>query len=484
MRVLYVTPELTPIVKTGGLGDVAGSLPAVLKELGTDARILLPGYTRALDALSPTALTGEVQVLPGLPPVQILRARLPDSGTPVYLVHCPELYQRDGGPYQDAEGAEWPDNAIRFGLFSRVAAWLGTSATPIDGHPDIIHCNDWQTALVPAYLRFAPDRSARTVLSIHNMAFLGEFSGDLVDTLGLPRDGYHTDGFEFHGHLSFLKAGLQFADKLTTVSPTYTREIQQPAFGFGLDGVLRQRRDDLHGILNGIDDAEWNPDVDSHIAQTYNVDTLQNKSLNKQALRAQMGLDDDDATPLVGMVCRLSAQKGIDLALGAMHQLADRPFQVVVLGSGSRVLEGELRTLSQAAPGRFAFTSEFNEGLAHLIEAASDMFLMPSLFEPCGLNQMYSMRYGTIPIVRRTGGLADTVTNATPENLRARQATGVVFDDANVDGVTWALGRALDLYENVTDWRSMQEAGMQSDWSWTRSARAYQQLYAELVPVV
>jgi starch synthase len=481
MRVLFAASEVAPIVKTGGLGDVTAALPAALRALNVDARILIPGYAQALQALDTVPVTGSLEVLPGLPPVEILESRMPQSDVPIYLVHCPELYAREGGPYQHPDGTDWRDNDLRFGVLSRVAAWLGTRASPLQWQPDIVHSNDWQTGLTPAYVHFAPDRTAGTVQSIHNMAFLGRYDPGVMAQLGLPREAYHADGFEFHGDVSFLKAGLRFADRLTTVSPSYAQEIQGSEFGFGLDGLLRHRRDVLSGILNGIDTTAWDPATDKLIARAYSDERLRDKHYNKHALRKRLGLAQAAKMPLLGMVCRLSPQKGVDLAIAAINRLLERPFQLAVLGSGSAELACALHALADSAPDRFAFVGEFDDSLAHLIEAGSDMFLMPSRFEPCGLNQMYSMRYGTIPIVRRTGGLADTVTDATAQNLRDGLATGFVFDNADAADLTTALARALDTYPQRARWKTLQLTGMRSDWSWARSALAYRALYREIV---
>jgi starch synthase len=491
LRILFVTPECAPLVKTGGLGDVAGSLPGALSKLHLDVRILLPAYRdvlRSVDGARELARYAETAAFPA--------CRLLDGGrvdgAPLLLLDCPSLFDRDGGPYQDAADRDWPDNAKRFGLLCRVAADLahgglergadGTIAggSRLDWLPDVVHCNDWQTGLVPAYLRFGPRTQARTVLTVHNLAFQGIFPPATVERLGLPAESFSLDGLEYFGNMSFLKAGLQYADAITTVSPTYAAQIQVEPLGMGMHGLLAERRDALTGILNGIDTHTWNPGSDARIPHRFSEHDLSGKQTNKRSLQRLLGLSEEVGVPLFASVSRLTLQKGIDLILDVAAELLALPAQLVVLGSGDRALQSRLEELAQRHPGRVGVRVGFDEGLAHLIEAGADMFLMPSRFEPCGMNQMYSQRYGTVPIVHATGGLADSVTDCTEETLAAGTATGLVFSPCTSDEMLRAIQRAQQLYGAPATWRAIQAAGMRRDFSWTASATRYAGIYRRL----
>ena len=434
MRVLFVTPECAPLTKTGGLGDVSAALPAALRALGHEVRVLIPGY-------------GEVL------------ARRPDPEA-FFVLDRPELYRREGGPYQDAAGENWPDNPQRFGALCRAAASLAAS-----WKAEVIHCNDWPTALVPL-LTDIP-----TVMTVHNLAFQGNFDASWVDRLELPREVFTVEGAEFHGQLSFLKAGLAYADAITTVSPTYAREILTPELGCGMDGLLRHRAGVLTGILNGIDTQLWDPARDAFLASPYGSSSLEKKQLNKAALQKRMGLQARDDVPLLGLVSRLTHQKGIDLVLDALEELVALPAQLAVLGSGEREYEAQLLEATKQFPGKAAARIGFDEPLAHQIEAGADLFLMPSRFEPCGLNQMYSQRYGTPPVARATGGLADTIADG---------VTGFLFERAEAPALLAAVRRAVALWRNQPRRLAMQRAGMARDFGWARSARRYAELYARL----
>jgi starch synthase len=458
MRVLFVTPECAPLTKTGGLGDVAAALPAALRAQGSDVRVLLPRY-RGIGE-SGTEERARVRLLG-------MEARLLEKGD-CLLVDVPELYDRDGGPYQDAAGADWADNALRFGVLSRAAALLASSASPLAWRPEILHCNDWPTALAPVYLHFEPAR-AGTVVTVHNLAFQGIFDAGLLERLELPRATFAIEGIEFYGRLSFLKGGLVYSDAITTVSPTYAREIQGEELGCGLDGVLRERRGVLRGILNGIDSDAWNPMTDAHIAERYSWISLDRKSANKAALQRRLSLAPEPLAPLFGVVSRLAHQKGIDLLAGAVDDLVQLGAQLCVLGRGERELEEALAAAAARHPGRVACAIGFDEELAHLIEAGADMFLMPSRYEPCGLNQMYSQRYGTPPVARATGGLLDTIMDG---------ETGFLFEPAESAALVAAVKRALALYADARRWRELQRRAMTRDFSWAGSARQYADLYA------
>ncbi len=481
LRVLFATPEAHPLMKTGGLGDVGGALPQALRRSGSDARLLLPAYPGLIHASEATPLGRPFQTLPRVETVQLYQGTLPATDVPVYLVSCPTLFYRDGGPYVDADGVDWPDNGLRFGLLSRVAALFGTGEVPVDWVPDILHCNDWQTALAPAYLAFAAETRTRSVLSIHNMAFQGVFPKTLIPSLKLPWSSFNLDGLEFYDQLSFLKAGIVYAEHITTVSPTYAREIQKTEFGFGLQGLLSARKDSLTGILNGVDVQHWNPAKDGHLDTHYGIRRLAGKSANKQALQARLKLAPEPDTPLIGMVSRLTQQKGVDLVLGIVPELLEQPMQLAILGEGNKAYEQRWRQLAEEHPSRVSVTIGYDEPLAHRIEAGADIFLMPSRFEPCGLNQMYSMRYGTPPVARRTGGLADSVVDATPMALSEGAATGFLFDGAIEAELYSCILRALLLYRDKRDWRKLQVNGMRRDFSWDASAARYLEVYDKVM---
>jgi starch synthase len=478
-RILFVASEAHPLVKTGGLGDVAGSLPVALQSMGADVRLLLPAYRDAVTR------AGNLKTVASLPitgleaPVKILEGRLPGTALVVWLADFPPAYDRPGNPYLDPHGQPWPDNAMRFALLAHVATVLALGRSRIKWHPDVVHGHDWQTGLVPVLLAQEKTRPA-TVFTIHNLAYQGLFPRQTFTALALPPALWSPEALEFHEQLSFMKGGLMFADRLTTVSPTYAREIQTPEFGDGLDGLLRHRAAGLSGILNGIDDSEWDPARDRFLVQNYSAGKPQGKVANKPALQREFGLPPEPDAPLIGMVGRLVAQKGIDLVLDALPGLMHRPLQLVLLGSGEAGYETALLRQAARYQDRLAVRIGYDEGLAHRIEAGADMFLMPSRFEPCGLNQLYSLRYGTIPVVRRAGGLADTVVDATPENIGAGKATGVVFQQPVTSALLGAVDRALTLWRDAGRWKKIMLTGMRQDFSWRHSADEYMQLYDRL----
>ncbi|HJT60726.1 MAG TPA: glycogen synthase GlgA [Burkholderiales bacterium] len=449
MRVLFATSECTPLAKAGGLGDVSAALPAALRALGIEVDTLLPGYAGVLEKVGAAS---EVERFNELG----CDCRLLRSGH-LLLLDCPALYQRGGSPYQDPGGQDWPDNALRFGLLSRVAARL-------PGY-DVIHCNDWPTALVPIFGKVP------TLLTIHNLAFQGNFERVWLERLDIGQQYFSTDELEFHGRISFLKGGLVHAGALTTVSPTYAREIQTAEFGAGMDGLLRQRSGALSGILNGIDTDEWNPAMDQHLGMRYDFQTIDRKLQNKEALQERLNLERDSRIPLIGFVGRLTHQKGVDLIAATIAELAALPAQIALLGKGDRELEGTLGAAAARHPGRVAMATGFDEPLAHLIEAGADLFLMPSRYEPCGLNQMYSQRYGTLPVARATGGLADTILDG---------ETGFLFERAETSSLTAAVRRAVAAWREPGRWREMQGAAMRRDFSWAAAARRYADLYSRL----
>lgn len=474
LRVLFVTAECAPWVKTGGLGDVAAALPAALREAGVDARVLLPAYRAVL------AQAGTAPVI-ARTPFGLLREAVLPSGVPVFLLDAPEWFDRDGGPYQNGQGRDWPDNAQRFAALARVAALLATPESPLPFRPQILHANDWQTGLAPAWLRFRPGPRAASVFTVHNLAFQGLFPARLVAEIGLPGETYQTEGAEFYGQLSFLKAGLFYADAITTVSPHYAREIQQQPLGFGLEGLLFARRSVLQGIVNGIDTTVWDPATDPLIAATFDAERLERKARNKGALQTRMGLRADSAIPVLGLIGRLTDQKGIDLVLAAAERMLALPVQLAILGQGESHFEEALRGLAARHQGKMAVEIGFDETLAHLIEGGSDLFLMPSRFEPCGLNQMYSQRYGTLPVAHATGGLSDTIVDYSGP-AAAADATGFLFQEPTAEALLAAIARAITVYPDRRRWRKLQRNGMRRDFSWGASASRYIETYRRLVP--
>lgn len=475
VRILFASSEIHPLIKTGGLADVSGSLPVALKNLRRDVRVIMPAYKPALDRLNEAE---EISVLrlAGDGRVRLLETCLPGSSVKVWLVDSPAHFARNGGPYGTPELGDWPDNAERFALFGRAVEAIALGRAGLDWRPDLVHCNDWQCGLVPALLSLAPARPA-TAFTIHNLSYQGLFPFETFQKLGLPEVLWTMHGLEFFGRMSFIKGGISFADMLSTVSPRYANEIQTPAFGYGLDTLLRHRADRLVGILNGVDYRQWNPARDPHITRSYNAWTLSGKLANKAALQVRFGLQQGKSIPLLGMIGRLVEQKGVDLVLDILPWLMEQGTQLVVLGSGERELEQRLQAAVARFPHQLAVHIGYDEALAHWIEAGADMFVMPSRFEPCGLNQIYSLRYGAVPVVCRTGGLADTVIDADTQAFAAGIATGFVFDEPQPGQLRAALQRALVCYRQPKVWKRLIFQGMQQDFSWRQSARHYLDLY-------
>jgi len=482
VKVLFATPECAPYVKTGGLGDVSAALPATLAALGHDVRLLMPAY-QGMNVSGEAGQGVDIPAYGPWPAAQLLPVKA-DNGVTLLLLACPALYQRSGGPYVDAGGRDYADNLVRFGFLSRIAALLGTAWSPLpDWRAEVVHANDWPTALAPLFLAqaresLAPDPVAASVITIHNIAFQGVFPLDAADLLGIPGHWRGIDGVEFWGQLSMLKAGLQFADAITTVSPTYAREIQTQAFGVGLDGVLRAQAGKLTGILNGIDTQAWNPASDPLIPHRYTATDLSGKARNKAALQARCGLSVQAGAPLFGVVSRLTAQKGIDLVLAGLEQVLAGGGQLVVLGQGEAGLQRALAEAAQQHPQQVSVHLDFSESLAHLIEAGADCFLMPSRFEPCGLNQMYSQAYGTPPLVAATGGLADSVRDATAD---PQGGTGFVMREAGQAGFDDALQRARQAWNDRAAWHRIQVNGMTRPFGWEASATRYLDVYQQAI---
>ncbi len=475
-KILFVTSEAHPLIKTGGLADVSGSLPKALSELGEDVRIIMPNY-QAIKTTEEVRYLSTVYV--NNYAVNILETRLPDTGVIVWLVDCPEFFNFPGNPYVDEHGKPWANSAERFALFCRVTVEVAMNRSWLDWKPDIVHCNDWQSGLVPALLSLEYSRPA-IVFTIHNMAYQGIFPKSTYLSLNLPGQLWNPNGIEFHDMLSFLKGGLVYSDRITTVSPTYAKEIQTAEFGYGLEGLLSYRKDFLSGIINGIDTDHWNPETDTNISETFNRLSINKKLLNKTALQEKLSLPVDKSIPVFGLISRLVEQKGIDLILECLPEMLTQPLQFVLLGSGSKSFEQRLHNFAESHPDKISITIGYDETLAHMIEAGADVFLMPSRFEPCGLNQIYSQRYGTIPIVRKTGGLADTVVDTVPETLNNHTATGFVFNEASAGTLMEAIKRSLILYNHPKTWRQLQTNGMQKDYSWSKSAKQYMTLYSHL----
>ncbi len=477
LKVLFAVSEANPLIKTGGLADFAGSLPVALQELRYDVRLVLPAYRAVLAQARAWREVARLD-LPGYKAVRILEGVLPGTRIICWLVDAPVLFDRPGGPYADQSGHDWPDNAARFTLFARAVVQLAMGEAGLKWRAGMVHCNDWQTGLVPALLSREAERPA-TLFTIHNLAYQGLVPASQFQTLKLPAALWAHDGLEFHGQLSFIKGGLMYADRINTVSPTYAKEITTPALGYGLEGLLNHRAAHLSGILNGVDYRIWDPGHDPLMAENYTPANLVRKAANKHWLQQHRALPVQERIPLIGMVGRLVEQKGIDLLLAALPQLMKLPLQLVLLGSGARHFEDVLQDWARRYPERLSVHIGYSEELAHRIEAGADMFLMPSRFEPCGLNQLYSLRYGTVPIVRRTGGLADTVVHASADNLQSDLATGIVFEEPSGAALVTAVRRALELFARPAEWRALMLAGMRQDYSWDASARRYGALYQQ-----
>jgi starch synthase len=483
LKVLFVTSEVFPLIKTGGLGDVSGSLPFALQNLNVDIRLLVPGYISVLENLTEITKIAELIHLPMIGRAELWMGHIKETKVPVMVLKAPSLYERDGGPYSDAFGNEWHDNGLRFGLLSKVAALLSNKRRHIiDWHPDIVHSNDWQSGLTPAYLKLVEHSRTKSVMSLHNMAFQGCFPPNLVTNLGLPQEHFVMDGLEYHGQLSFLKAGIFYADAISTVSPKYAQEIQTPAFGFGMEGLLAKRHHDIEGILNGIETDEWNPKTDPYLVKPYSSRTLSNKALVKEALQIRLNLKADKNAPILGVVSRLTHQKGLDLLLPIIQPLLDSGCQLALLGSGERTLEKAFYDLSQHNPNQVSVTIGYNEELSHQIMAGVDMFVMPSRFEPCGLNQLYGLAYGTPPIVNATGGLADSVVDTNKETLSNKTANGFVMSECSSEGLFSAITRSVHFYQNEPKiWQKIQKNGMGLNLSWDSSAKEYLAMYQTLL---
>ena len=483
MRVLFATSEAHPLIKTGGLADVSGALPKTISQINDlnadepiDVKIVMPAYTAVLAKLKSIIAIAQLNVLGQ--ECTIITGKIPDSGLEVIAIQNSFLYERLGGPYSDENGLDWPDNPLRFGVLSRVASLLCSTQSPvINWQPDLIQCNDWQTGLAPAYMKLIDNSPAKSVFSIHNLAFQGNFDASWIEKLELPADHFTINGFEYFNQVSFLKAGLFYADQLCTVSPTYAREIQTKKFGFGFEGLLQTRKDSLTGILNGIDTQEWNPAHDLHLPKNYSSKRITGKKTVKLALQQQLGLQIDANAPLLGIVSRLTHQKGLDLLPEIMPKLVALGCQFAVLGSGDKKLELSFSDLAKRYPMQVSINIGYNEVLSHNIMAGCDIFIMPSRFEPCGLNQLYGLAYGTPPVVSNTGGLSDSICDTNTATIKSNSATGFVLNSFTSTALLNTIKNALEIWKDKKTWRSIQKNGMNKDISWKSSANAYYNLY-------
>jgi len=473
IKVLSAVSEIFPLVKTGGLADVAGALSPALAENDVDVTTLIPGYPAVMKGLeSPEEVFAEPDLFGG--DARVLSGRA--SGLDLLVIDAPHLYDRPGNPYIGPDGRDWSDNAFRFGALGWIAAKIGSGQVPTFT-PDIIHCHDWQSSLAPAYLAYGEGRHCPSIVTIHNLAYQGQFPADLLSELRLPPHSFRIDGVEYYGTIGFLKAGLQFADRITTVSPTYAREIQTAVHGFGMDGLLRARAHVLSGITNGIDTQVWNPALDRHIPMNYGRASLDRRAVNKAELQRRFGLEHDPSALLFGVISRLVTQKGIDLVPRAASLLIQHGAQLALLGTGDQDLEKQLVTLASANPGRIACIIGYDEDMAHLIQASADALLVPSRSEPCGLTQLCALRYGAVPVVGKVGGLADTV--ADPNE--SREPTGFNVSPVAAPEFANVLRRVFNAWLDKQFWHRLQLNGMRTDVSWKRQAGQYARLYSELL---
>lgn len=481
MQVLFVTSEAYPLIKTGGLADVSGALPKAIQnatEFKGNIKVLLPAYNNLLDKLTAVKQVATIYALGQ--ECTLFTGKMPDSDVDVIAIKNDALYGRKGGPYTDANNMDWPDNALRFGVLSRVASLLTKEGSPLNWQPDLVHCNDWQSGLTPAYIKLVDETSVKTIFSIHNMAYQGNFDANQLDQLALPAEHFNINGFEFYDQISFMKAGLFYADRLSTVSPTYAKEIQTEAYGFGLQGLLAQRQTHLTGILNGIDTQDWNPATDTALIKPYSAKNITGKKAVKKHLQQTFGLNIDANAPLLGVVSRFAYQKGLDLLPPIIPELVAEGCQIAILGSGEKALETSFSQLQKRYPGMVGVNVGYNEPLSHNIMAGADMFIMPSRFEPCGLNQLYGLAYGTPPIVSATGGLADSIQQSSPVSIKNNTATGFVLKSVTQSALLDTIREAVTLWKDKKTWRKVQKNGMNTDVSWASSAAAYLDLYKKV----
>jgi starch synthase len=481
MRVLHAAAEYFPLARTGGLGDVLAALPRAQNAAGLDARVILPGWPAVLGALSGIRQVATIPDRFGASAIALLRGTAPGDGTILYALDAPGFYDRAGGLYQGPDRMDWPDNDRRFGLFCWVSARLAQGLLDPDWRADVLHAHDWHAGLGPAYLELLPaaGKPPASVFTVHNLAYQGLFPAESAASLDLPAQSFQPSGLEFWGKLSFIKAGIVYADRVTTVSPGYAREIATPEFGCGLDGVIRDRGARVSGILNGVDVTQWDPATDPALTQNFDADQIERRAANRTALLREFGLTPPTG-PLYGVVSRLTEQKGLDLVLAALPRLLAVGGSLALLGAGDAPLEREFRAAAAEHPGRVGVTIGYDDALSHRMMAGSDVVLVPSRFEPCGLTQLYALRYGAVPLVRRTGGLGDTVDDATESALADGSATGFVFDDPDPAALAQALGRVAVLFGDQPAWARLQQAGMHRRFSWASAAERYRALYERI----
>ncbi len=470
LKILFITSEIFPLIKTGGLADVSAGLPPALSKLGAETRILLPAYLPAVQKMKSLKTLDTPRLAHD---ATILEGKLPGTKLTIWLVDIPKYFTRIGNPYTTEEGNDWPDNAQRFTAFNQIALEISQNRANLDWPPDIVHCNDWQTGLIPALLAKEVTRPA-TIFTIHNLAYMGLFSWNTFEELGLPHDLWDMDKMEFHGQFAFIKGGLSAADHITTVSPTYAQEVQTSEFGYGLEGLLQARSHQMSGILNGIDHTLWNPATDKLIDHNYSKTKLSSKLKNKTSLQTHFALPPKKAIPLLVTVGRIVEQKGYDLLIKALPELMLMDIQIALLGSGDKYLETQLIAAAQEHPEKLSVRIGYDEVLAHKMEAGADVFLMPSKFEPCGLNQLYSLKYGTIPIVNPVGGLADSIIDIKPNPAKA---TGIYLTQSSPEALIQAVETTVNLFHNPPQWQKLIKTAMSQDFSWKNSAKQYLTLY-------
>jgi starch synthase len=473
VRVLSVASEIYPIIKTGGLADVVGALPIALRAEGVETLTLVPGYPDVTCALRDAREVFEWPLFFG-GATRLLRGSCGELE--LFVLDAPHLFARPGNPYLSPEGVDWPDNGLRFAALSRMADNIGLGAVASFA-PDIVHVHDWQAALAAAYLHYSGRPRPGTVLTVHNLAYQGRFPPSMLEEIGLPPESFRMYGVEYYGDIGFLKAGLQFADRITTVSPTYAMEIQGDEGGMGLGGLLRERSSDISGILNGIDTDVWDPTTDPLIASGFDLGALDRRAANKAALQRRFGLEQRPDAFLLGVISRLSWQKGLDLLLENLPMVMGEGMQLVLLGSGDADLQDRYRAAAQAHAGEVGAVIGYDEALAHLIQAGTDALVVPSRFEPCGLTQLCAQRYGAVPIVSRVGGLEDTVVDANEATI----VTGFKFGPVTTENLAGALRRGHAVFRDTPAWRKMQQNGMSTDVSWRNRASRYADLYRQII---
>ncbi len=477
MNVLFVASECAPFIKTGGLADVIGAVPKALAKLGVHVRVLFPGYPAVAKLIEEGTVLQHLDALHG-GSARIVYTQA--EGLELLFLDAPHLFDRPGNPYLNEDGFDWPDNHRRFGGLSYVASQITIHGVK-DWKPDVVHAHDWQAGLVSAYLKQANQPTPPSMITIHNIAFQGLFPESTMTELGLPDAMFHVDGLEYFKQLSFLKSGLVFSDKITTVSPTYANELMSPEFGMGLEGIIASRRDDVSGILNGIDVDVWDPSTDKHLHTNYNADSIELKARNKQELESRFGLDSNAHAPLFCVISRLTSQKGLDVLLNALPSIVSKGARLALLGTGDRDLEDAFRNMSRTYKGLLGVVIGYDEALSKLMFGGADAIIIPSRFEPCGLTQLYGLRYGTLPVVARTGGLADTVIDANNAALAAECATGFEFSPVTVESLSETLNRVCELYADSARWNTMVDRAMHHPVGWEASATSYLEHYQKLL---